>query len=299
MKKIMLTLTIFVLAASGCGASQGVTAESQPTESELVQSTEPDTQPDPDTEENKVVLNETESTPETEEEPLVERYGQEYMSKVYELMSQKNFDGMKELAMSAEAKTITADMPEDALIYQPDASSENISGTAAGLYRYHGKDGKGNGYYYYFGDYIDGARNGAGYTFSSREDGHESYEGSWESDVPQGEFIKNETGIYNGEPYEAVTKGTMKDGLEDGDFEQTINAMNLSFQMNWHSEEGVAPDIYDELEDWEKQALGSIREDGYTLYGLAVAGDGQNYYLWWGSYDPNNEKLGIYEYTFE
>ncbi|MBQ6441759.1 MAG: hypothetical protein IJJ13_04105 [Lachnospiraceae bacterium] len=241
----------------------------------------------------------TEETEETEETETDDAFGQEYLAKVYPLMEQKNYEGLKKLTTSAEAQEVLNGMKEDVVTYQPDRTEQDISGTGVGLYRYHGKGGVGTAYYYYFGDYDDGIRHGNGFTFHPLDGGWERYEGNWESDVPQETFTKKETGLYNGEPYEATTTGNMTDGLENGDFKETVNALGLQFEMNWTSENGVALDIYDGFEDWVKQYLAEIHQPGYSLYALSMPSDGQNVYLWWNIYDPFNEKLGIYKYTFE
>lgn len=302
MKKMFATLlmTAVIAAAGGCGHEAATQTEGASEVTAMEETVEAGvTETETETASETMQSEEPEATEETEETEAVDAFGQDYLAKVYTLMEQKDYEGLKELTTSAEAQDILDSMEEDVVTYQPDRTEQDISGTGVGLYRYHGKGGVGTAYYYYFGDYDAGIRNGNGFTFHPLDGGWESFEGNWESDVPQGTFTKKETGLYNGEPYEATTTGNMTDGLENGDFTQTINAWGQQSKMYWTSKNGVAPDIYDGLEDWMKQYLAEVHQPGYTLYAIALPTDGQNMYIWWGVYDPSNEKLGIYEYTFE
>lgn len=225
-------------------------------------------------------------------------YGREFMEKVYQLMSAKDFVAMMDVDGTDEANAILDGMESDALIYQPDQLGQHFTGEGVGIYRYRLTDDERGAYYFYYGNYEDGKREGDGYWFWKTGDGYEVIEMECADDVPNGNFTDT-TRMKDGTEIE-MTKGTLKNGLLDGDMEYRITDTDYGvFTAVFHVDDGIPEDIYDTLnpaqfEDWDW--VQEQHDKGMIIYKCAWTADGARHWVY--SHDPRY-LMGLGEYTFE
>ena len=179
-------------------------------------------------------------------------------------------------------------------------SGGNESGTGVGMYEFNASDGTG-GRYFYYGNYDKGKRSGKGYTFAciqnDMEDAYETFEGNWENDAPNGEFIWDKTEYVDGAKVDYHTTGTYKNGLEDGEFEQHVITPYFETTIHWTSENGVAPDIYDSITDKiAKESLKSFHDEGYAIIAYSVIREGDQVFVWRAVSEPG-EVHGVCEFA--
>lgn len=127
-----------------------------------------------------------------------------FLQNVYNLMAAQNYGAMRAVDGSDEAAAYVNSMNSDRAVYIPDGS---LTGKGAGIYKVD------SGYYFYYGDYVNGIRCGSGSSFISAGDGLEIYTGAWNDDAPNGQGAVT-TILDAGEKY--IYSGTMLNGLWNG-----------------------------------------------------------------------------------
>ena len=158
----------------------------------------------------------TGSVEEPEEDPEPEETAQqtprqrqvELLEKAYNLMSQKDYDGMCNVDGSDEADLVIAELKGDHVTYIPNETTHG-TGTGCGVYKV------GNGYFFYYGDFVDGERRGHGVSYWYNGSGYEIYDGEWMNDAPNGFGTSGQIWEYGQQEY---CSGNFVDGLQDGDF---------------------------------------------------------------------------------
>ena len=130
------------------------------------------------------------------------------LEKAYELLSKQDYDGMCSVDGSDEADLVIEELKGDHVIYIPEEGSHG-TGVGCGVYQVN------TGYFFYYGDYVDGERNGHGVSYWYNGSGYETYDGEWKDDAPNGYGTSALVNSYGNATYRT---GNFVDGLEDGDF---------------------------------------------------------------------------------
>ena len=142
----------------------------------------------------------------------------ELLEKAYDLLSKQDYDGMCSVDGSSEADQVIAELKGDHVIYIPEDGSHG-TGTGCGVYQVSG------GYFFYYGDFVDGERVGHGVSYWYNGSGYETYEGEWKDDMPNGNGTETLAYTFG----ETTTRtGTFKDGAEDGHFTIRIEDSNAN-----------------------------------------------------------------------
>lgn len=130
------------------------------------------------------------------------------LEKAYDLLSKQDYDGMCSVDGSDEADRVIDELKGDHVIYIPEEGSHG-TGTGCGVYQVSG------GYFFYYGEFVDGERVGHGVSYWYNGGGYETYDGEWKDDMPNGYGTEKLYYTYGNTTYRT---GTFKDGVEDGDF---------------------------------------------------------------------------------
>lgn len=186
-----------------------------------------------------------------EELEKIEAENRAFMQKVYDLMAAEDYEGMHGVDGSEEAAAFVERMESDRYIYFPEGNASQ-SGTAAGVYLF----GEG-GYYFYYGDVVNGERKGIGTEFMNRDSGYYIFTGEWDKDAPNGEGVVNIIGGMGnggGGQYSAVGKGMLVNGLWDGFVEYilTEESSGGDFDLSFTAQNGRPTEDRTEeyLADW-------------------------------------------------
>jgi len=138
---------------------------------------------------------------------------------------------MLELDGSYNAETLAYSGANESYIYADGGFTEDYTGVGAGLYTFGDvivyEDGSmAQGYYFYYGEYKNGARNGYGITFAKTDStSFIAFEGIWENDKPNGFGVEYRSDMYaytSLAAYRRVTYGNWTDGLEDGEMTSKV-----------------------------------------------------------------------------
>ncbi len=173
-----------------------------------------------------------------------------------------DFSGMLSLDGSNEAETLALSGAAHSYIYTQDGYNSNFTGTAAGLYligeQYTNDDGSlGQGYYFYYGDYVNGIREGYGIIIIKLDDSsYEVFEGTFKDDKPEGFGILYENGlsaVTSQNVMQKLTYGNFTGGLENG--EMTVNAVlgeypDTYFTTTYTADNGKVAPLEGELIDY-------------------------------------------------
>ena len=223
----------------------------------------------------------------------IEAENRVFMKKVYDLMAAGDYEAMHEVDGSEEANAFVERMEGDRYIYFSDGN-DSLNGVGAGVYRL----GE-NGYYFYYGGYVDGKRKGNGTEFfNSSADGYTVFTGTWNQDAPNGEG--NETvvgglGYNNNARYDKVHTGTLIDGLWDGQVNVilTQSSNGEKYDLSFSAVKGMpTEDKTEELRSklWWVDALG----EGQYVYAYDYHPSVD--YAWW-TLAAEGKPVGITGFT--
>lgn len=143
----------------------------------------------------------------------------------------ENWEKMLMIDGSENADRLAFSFTADAFTYAKEGFSSNFTGVGCGLYTYGDRfsmdDGtEGIPYYFYFGEYKDGKRNGYGIAFVKVDvSSYIAYEGEWKDDEPNGFGVSFECDMYSYTSlaaYRRATYGEFADGLENGDMTSIV-----------------------------------------------------------------------------
>lgn len=143
----------------------------------------------------------------------------------------ENWEKMLMIDGSENADRLAFSFTADAFTYAKEGFSSNFTGVGCGLYTYGDRfsmdDGtEGIPYYFYFGEYKDGKRNGYGIAFVKVDvSSYIAYEGEWKDDEPNGFGVSFECDMYSYTSlaaYRRATYGEFEDGLENGDMTSIV-----------------------------------------------------------------------------
>jgi len=197
-----------------------------------------------------------------------------------------DFSSMFEYDGSENAEILATSFTQNAYIYAPDMK-EGFTGLVCGLYPYgepyDNADGtKGVRYYFYFGEYKDGLRNGYGFSFAeSSDNSYVGFEGQWKDDRPNGFGAVYQ---YNGgseevPEYKRVTYGNFDDGIQNGIMSVLISTgetQDILFAGTYEAVNGVGTEVDIQTDNYEileeipenQKLIGVIPSvsEGYDIY---------------------------------
>lgn len=200
-----------------------------------------------------------------------------------------NWDSMLLLDGSEDADTLAASQYAEQYLYSPEGFDRAATKIGCGLYpygeMYTKEDGsQGAGYYFYFGEYENGQRNGYGIAFAkSGSTSFVGYEGQWKEDKPCGTGIQYECNMYahtSLAEYRRATYGNFSEGLQDG--EMTTRAVlnehpDTSFMGTYVVSKGVAAALEGEPLDY---GIVDATPEGYLLVAIIPSVDaGYDYFI--------------------
>ena len=201
----------------------------------------------------------------------------------------ENWEKMLMLDGSENANALAFSFTEDSFNYAKEGFSNSFTGVGCGLYTYGDKfqleDGSyGIAYYFYFGEYKDGKRNGYGITFVKADvSSYLAFEGEWKDDEPNGFGISYECDMYSYTSlaaYRRTTYGEFKDGFENGDM-TSIAVLNehpdTYFKGSYKAENGAVAPVEGDLINY---GIVDPVPEGYKLIAvLASATAGYDYII--------------------
>ena len=188
-----------------------------------------------------------------------EKKNRDYMKIVFDTMATEDYDRMLEMYNSEECQKFLERMTREVYYYFPDDNSEK-TGIGAACYN---KDGK---YYFYYGNYENGSREGAGITFMGYMNKYFiCFDGTWVNDKPNGDGKQVVKSPYRNSKTDSLT--TKTGYLIDGIWEGHVKMLNsgyagLTFDLSYDSQNGIP--TKDRTEEW-------IRETGYSRKNINIS----------------------------
>lgn len=154
-----------------------------------------------------------------------------FLQDVYHLMAAQDYAGMRAVDGSETANAFVSAMDSDRSVYLPDGS---FTGTGAGIYKF----GEG-GYYFYYGDYVDGVRIGNGISFISGGNYIATFTGAWDNDAPNGQGTL--AYVLDADEYGYSDTRTDSGSLVNGLWNGTVN---ITYTSSYNTGLGQALDTY-------------------------------------------------------
>lgn len=185
----------------------------------------------------------TESTEQTTEEttgtttttPDVPTDTSAFLQNVYNLMAAQDYVGMRALVESDAALAYAGTMTEDRPAYIPDGS---LTGVGVGVYI------NGEGLSFYYGDYVNGERNGNGTQYIAYTSATEIFTGTWNNDAPNGPGTES---TFYADNDILVLSGSLVNGLWNGAVNLTRTKSGKQYNDSFMADNGVVPDRTEEL----------------------------------------------------
>ena len=181
---------------------------------------------------------------------------------VFDYMSVEDYDSMLDVDGSDEAEAVRDILTEQertSCIYIPDDDGTH-TGTGAGIYLF----GNG-GYYFYYGNFVDGIREGNGCIFMKMNGTYKYiFTGEWMNDAPNGiGYIYKKS-----QDFAYYFKGELINGLWNGRIEVTYTD-NLEWDVSFNATNGI-PDALENKEDY------------YTILNIETTDNMVSYEILWG-----------------
>lgn len=222
-----------------------------------------------------------------DEQEKIELENLAFIQNVYGLMAAEDYSSMHQVDGSEEADAFVLRMMEEKYIYIPEADSK-LNGVGAGVYRL-----ENGGYYFYYGDFMDGARVGQGTIFiNEMGDTYQVFAGQWQNDAPNGpgkRIITN--GVFGdgtGNYYE-TSEGNLKEGLWDGQVKCILQNNGAIFDLSYVAKEGI-PTEDKTAEFVTKIFWGPSLGEETWIYAFDMQEDTGEYVF---SYTSNDNRLGV------
>ena len=201
----------------------------------------------------------------------------------------ENWEKMLMLDGSENADRVAFSFAADSYNYAKEGFSDSFTGVGCGLYTYGDRfaleDGsEGIGYYFYFGEYANGKRNGYGITFVKVDvSSYLAFEGEWKDDAPNGFGVSYECDMYSYTSlaaYRRATYGEFKNGYENGEMTSIVllnEHPDTYFKGSYKAENGAVAPIEGDLINY---GIVDPVPEGYKLIAvLASATAGYDYII--------------------
>ena len=181
---------------------------------------------------------------------------------VFEYMSVEDYDSMLDVDGSDEAEAVRDILTEQertSCIYIPDDDG-TLTGMGAGIYLL-----ENGSYYFYYGDFADGIREGNGSVFMKMNGTYKYiFTGEWMNDAPNGiGYIYKKS-----KDFAYYFKGELINGLWNGRIEVTYTD-NLEWDVSFNATNGI-PDALENKEDY------------YTILNIETTDNMVSYKILWG-----------------
>ena len=213
-----------------------------------------------------------------------------------ERLMQADWSAMMQLDGSAAADSLAFSGSQSSYIYAEGGVDSSYTGIGCAMYTYGNyttEDGENRcGYYFYYGNFKNGKRDGYGITFvRSASTSFKAFEGEWSEDAPNGFGVMYESDKYD---YTSLAKclittfGEWKNGLQDKEM-TLIAALNehpdTYFTTKYEAADGVVAPLEGELIDHgiigeaptNKQLIvvAPSITDGYEYFFTVFANEGE------------------------
>lgn len=218
------------------------------------------------------------------------------LANTYDYMQSGNYEAMAELDGAEDTNTVVETFNGEPCIITADGVVTDYTGTAAGIYPF----GQG-GYYFYYGEYVDGQREGYGIYFISGDNYYQVFDGNWENDKPNGMgavleyYRQGEWDTYGGY-YIKTMAGNFKDGVFNGIVNATIEDnynTGLVYTCSFMVQDGLVSDIWEQYPQYHDDyyELTALHEEGKIIY--AIYENPTVDYIWWSYFSAADSKLGL------
>lgn len=199
-------------------------------------------------------------------------------------MMDADFSEMLLLDGSEEADELANSFSQTAYL-----SKDALNGVGAALFTYGEPytDENGNicsGYYFYYGEFKDGKKNGYGISIVKTDiASYKAYEGFWENDMPNGFGVYYESNMYahtSLAEYRSITFGEFKDGAMNGEMTEraVLNEYpDTYFLGSFAATNGDVPAVTGDL--MEYGIVDPIPEGTYLVGRLQSVEDGYDYFI--------------------
>ncbi len=217
------------------------------------------------------------------------------MKKLYGFMTAGDYPACAEVDGSEEARGVVEALEGQSCLYTEEGRVTDYTGKAVGLHPFGGDENGNYGYYFYYGDYVDGRQEGQGTYFISGSNYYELYEGSWQGGKPNGsgtftryerESEEEEYGSY----YVKEEKGTFRDGVYDGTFAVSLKGYDgETYTGSFTADNGSVSDVFDQYKErfYDYEKLWEDHEAGRIIY--CVMENPDTSWIWWSRMDPGNK----------
>lgn len=176
---------------------------------------------------------------------------------------ENDYDIIMELNENAEVVDLVKQLEKNRYFFFNDGDKEIKSGKALGIYPF--EDG---GVWFYYGDLVDGKREGQGRWFAENltndEKSYWLYEGQWENDYPNGAGMYQT--FFEDNITQVVYEGNFLNGKIDGECSEKFSADNDWIYVNFKAKNGIPEEIpYEEIPETFKY----INDGTRYIYGLS------------------------------
>lgn len=230
---------------------------------------------------------------------------EDLLKRAYELMAAEDYVAMTEIDGSDEARAVAEALNGAPGIYTPDGFTEDYTGVAVGIYPY--EYDNETDHYFYYGNFVNGIREGHGIRFGSSSTHYSIYDGPWQNDSPNGEGAyttynrQSEDEEYGS--YCIMTEtGNFTNGLHDGEFTRILNEINhdFSFTGSYIADNGQVSDVWDQYPQYHHyERLYNTHMNGDIIFVILENNTDSNWdnYIWWYTISPE-KKLGIVPWIY-
>lgn len=207
------------------------------------------------------------------------------MKQAYEAMESMDYNTMCDIDLGDELGRFLAYVNGE-FVWTPDGFSDDYTGKAIGLYK-HTNILDETESYFYFGDYVNGERNGDAVCFFAMDGEEYTYElfaGAWKDNQPNGYGIRGRyhEKIDDGEYIDTEEIGNFVNGFANGDMTATITSTEgYTVEGTFHAVMGDVPDVQDQYPQYDFPV-----PEGRKVY--VVLEDEEH--TWWLS---NNDKFRL------
>ncbi len=217
-----------------------------------------------------------------------------------ERLMQYDWSEMMQLDGSAAADSLAFSGSQSSYLYAEGGVTPDYTGVGCAMYTYGNytdENGENRcGYYFYYGNFKNGKRDGYGITFvKSASTSFKAFEGEWKEDAPNGFGVMYESDKYDYTSLAKcliVTYGDYKNGLQDK--EMTILAAlnehpDTFFTTTYEASEGVVPYLEGDLTDYG--IIGEAPSNKKLIVVAPSVTDGYEYFF--TVFINEGEKLGV------
>ncbi len=217
------------------------------------------------------------------------------MKKLYGFMTAGDYPACAEVDGSEEARGVVEALEGQSCLYTEEGRVTDYTGKAVGLHPFGGDENGNYGYYFYYGDYVDGRQEGQGTYFISGSNYYTLYEGSWQGGKPNGsgtvtryerQSEEEEYGSY----YIREAKGTFRDGAYDGTFAVSLKAYDgMTYTGSFTADNGSVSDVFDQYKErfYGYEELWEYHEAGKIIHCIMENPDTS--WIWWSHMDPGDK----------